>query len=151
MRSRKEEGRGMAGWGGRGEGVDGGTRLSSAAGPALPPLGSIAPRFIPFPPIMHRDISPRSVGFEISPSLCLFGWKAKSLHHTTGARVKVCSPPAAPLALANPPRLLLVSQPERLFTSCFSLRLFSPSQVRNPILFRHDRCPWKQQPQRRMF
>lgn len=80
-----------------------------------PPLGSIALRFIPFPPIMHQNISPRSVGFEISLSLSAHVWlegQVSPSHHGCTSQG------------LQPPGCLLVSQRERLFTLCCWFFLF---------------------------
>lgn len=69
---------------------------------------------------MYQNVSLRCLGFEQRP-LSLFSWKAKSLHHTMGAEVKVFNPQpsAALLGSANPPRLP-ACQSEKL-TDFFSL------------------------------
>lgn len=97
------------------------------------------------PPIMHQNVSLRYLGFERRPS-SLFCWKAKSLHHTTGAGVKVFNPrpSAALLSSANPPGCLLVSQKSLLtflvFGSGQKTDIVFPFRARQ----KHDRCPWKQ-------
>ncbi len=97
------------------------------------------------PPIMHQNVSLRYLGFEQRPP-SLFCWKAKSLHHTMRAGVKVFNlrPSAALLSSANPPGCLLVSQRSLLTSLVFG------SGQKPDIVFpfragqKHDRCPWKQ-------
>ena len=94
---------------------------------------------------MHQNVSLRYLGFEQRPP-SLFCWKAKSLHHTTGAGVKVFNPqPSAALhSSANPPGCLLVSQKSLLtflvFGSGQKPDIVFPFRARQ----KHDRCPWKQ-------
>lgn len=82
------------------------------------------------PPIMHQNVSLRYLCFEQKPP---FSWKAKSLHHTTSAGVKVFNPEptAALLDSANPPGHLLVSQESELPFSALV-------QVSNPTSFFHS-------------
>lgn len=94
---------------------------------------------------MHQNVSLRYLSFEQRP-LSLFCLKAKSLHHTKSAGVKVFNPrpSAALLSSANPPGCLLVSQKSLQTFLVFGLGqkpdIVFPFRARQ----KHDRCPWKQ-------
>lgn len=132
-------------------------RLSIARGLQKPPplhqerllRGLIPFYFILFHPSCIRmspwGVSALSRGLHLF-SFFFFCWKAKSLHHTMSAWVKVFNlqPSAAMHSSANPPGCLLVSQ-----RSLLTFLVFGSGQKPNIVFSirageKHDRCPWKQ-------
>lgn len=97
---------------------------------------------------MHQNNSLWYLGFEWRPGSC-FCWKARSLHHTIRAKVKVFNPQPSTALLSQPAPRLYACQSKKLadFFFFFSFQFRSKPKHCFPTqsLQKHDRCPWKQE------